>query len=123
MPNYIQIRQSLKYHIDFTGVPLCGMRIRKSKDKTYKYLFQGVVSGCENPDKVCKRCEKIKKKNNPQVAEIDKKCVWTYNGTYGYYETICGHGFEFVDGNPDKNHFKFCPYCGNKIDENIEQPF
>jgi peptide subunit release factor 1 (eRF1) len=58
--------------------------------------------------------------------EIEKKCIWIYNYNYNYYETMCGHAFEFTDGDPDKNHFQYCPYCGNKIEEikeNQEQPF
>lgn len=33
------------------------------------------------------------------------------------YETGCGKGFVFNDDGVSENEFKFCPFCGQAIDE------
>jgi hypothetical protein len=66
MPDYIQIRLTLKYHIDNVGNPLCGI---KSKGKN---VFQEIIPGCENPDRICKRCLRIKKKSRCQKVSINQ---------------------------------------------------
>ena len=45
----------------------------------------------------------------------DKVCIWTYDDDQEVWETTCGEGFCFNDGNPITNNMKFCPFCGNKI--------
>lgn len=47
-----------------------------------------------------------------------KKCKWQYHNYTAHYETDCGHAFEFSNlGGPIINGFKFCPYCGGKIEQ------
>jgi len=50
------------------------------------------------------------------------KCGWKQNWEEGYYETLCGHLFTFIDGGPTENHMKFCCYCGKPIIQ-VEAPF
>lgn len=45
-------------------------------------------------------------------------CAWVETED-GQWETECMEIFEFNDGTPDENGFKFCPYCGTKIEERI----
>ncbi len=48
-------------------------------------------------------------------------CKWHKNGyhweDHGYWETNCDNIFQFNNGGPKDNHFKFCPYCGGLIEE------
>ena len=41
-------------------------------------------------------------------------CIWIEDED-GVYQTSCLHSFEFIDGTPESNHMKFCPYCGKPI--------
>jgi len=41
-------------------------------------------------------------------------CLWIEDDD-GVYQTSCLHSFEFMDGTPERNGMKFCPYCGKLI--------
>ena len=46
------------------------------------------------------------------------KCQWQ-NDCDDTYSTECRNNFFFVDeSGPKENNFKFCPFCGNKIEVN-----
>ena len=69
----------------------------------------------------------VKRKAAKEAATIGKersmaakgKCEWKrYWPDWGdMYDTSCGHMHDFLDGNPEDNHYKFCPYCGLDIQE------
>lgn len=43
-------------------------------------------------------------------------CFWEEVDTGDYYESGCNKkGFQFNDGSPYDNGFKFCPYCGKQL--------
>lgn len=44
-------------------------------------------------------------------------CDWQEEDGNGPWMTTCGNSFEFTDGGPEANGFKFCPYCGKKAVE------
>jgi hypothetical protein len=45
-------------------------------------------------------------------------CKWTLvNEDWSTYETDCGHTFEFTNEGLKENGFRFCPYCGNSIND------
>ena len=44
----------------------------------------------------------------------DKRCIWEYEDTHGYYDTGCSNAFQFVYDEKEKA-FKYCPYCGKEI--------
>ena len=44
----------------------------------------------------------------------DSTCMWLADED-GVWETACDNRFEFSDGGPPENNFKFCPYCGKKL--------
>jgi hypothetical protein len=46
-------------------------------------------------------------------------CIWTENED-GIYETSCGNAFEFMEGTPERNHIRFCPYCGKVLRQSKE---
>jgi len=48
------------------------------------------------------------------TMESKRDCIWTEDDD-GIYQTSCLHSFEFMDGTPELNGMKFCPYCGNLI--------
>ena len=45
------------------------------------------------------------------------RCVWVYDENHDNWNTTCGHAFCFIDGGPNENHMKFCPYRGKKLKE------
>lgn len=49
-------------------------------------------------------------------------CVWENHGESAIWYCGCGkHLFEFTEGGPEENNFKYCPYCGKVlIAEHIE---
>ena len=55
---------------------------------------------------------------NKTVADY---CVWKkgYNQFEDevYWDTSCDNAFQFEDGSPTDNGFKYCPYCGRKLKE------
>ena len=54
------------------------------------------------------------------VAMSDKQtCKWTFDDLDCYYETSCGQSFCFSDDRESltQDGFKFCPYCGEEIEE------
>ena len=51
------------------------------------------------------------------MAHHDKVCKWTYDNCDGCYETSCKNMFEFTVDGIRQNEFKYCPYCGGKIQE------
>jgi len=46
--------------------------------------------------------------------QSEQYCLWTEDDD-GIYQTSCLHSFEFMNGNPELNGMKFCPYCGKLI--------
>lgn len=54
------------------------------------------------------------------------KCVWqcqNFGEEYDYciYETSCDNAFSLNEGLINDLEFKFCPYCGNEIEEKSDQ--
>lgn len=48
-------------------------------------------------------------------AEATVSCFWGTDGEESFWETQCGHAFEFNDGGPKDNGFFYCPYCGHPL--------
>lgn len=50
-----------------------------------------------------------------------KKCIWQLDDSDidsgGPYVTQCDNYFQFNEGTPVKNNFRFCPYCGAELKE------
>lgn len=46
---------------------------------------------------------------------ITKKCKWVYDEDENFYTTNCGESFYFECDGPEEHGFKFCMYCGLKI--------
>ena len=46
-----------------------------------------------------------------------KTCVWAIDDNWDgcMWETSCGQAFQFTDGGPEENSFKFCYHCGKPI--------
>lgn len=52
---------------------------------------------------------------------MKKNCTWKMEDVNGdVYDTDCGNCFQFNDGSPEENKFKFCPYCGRHVKEKTE---
>ena len=56
--------------------------------------------------------------NCPEHCQYNKSergyCLWIEDDD-GVYQTSCLHSFEFMDGTPELNGIKFCPYCGRLV--------
>jgi hypothetical protein len=52
--------------------------------------------------------------NHPYNLQAEQSCIWTEDED-GIYQTSCGNSFEFMNGTPNDNHTKFCPYCGKVL--------
>jgi len=63
------------------------------------------------------RCEEMIKVREFLMNHLESKCKWTEDDTCDFWETACGQLFEFNDGGPVENMFKFCPHCGKPLDE------
>ena len=46
----------------------------------------------------------------------DDVCEWKYNDTEYYWESSCEHLHIFMSDGPKENEYRFCPYCGKKIE-------
>ena len=48
----------------------------------------------------------------------EKSCVWINenDGYFDGYKSACGQIQYFGEGGISDNKYKFCPYCGGKID-------
>jgi len=46
---------------------------------------------------------------------MDGCCEWCREEDHDMFGTGCGNCFEFYDGGPKENNFKYCPYCGKKL--------
>jgi len=46
--------------------------------------------------------------------QSERYCLWIEDDD-GVYQTSCLHSFEFMDGTPEHNGIKYCPYCGKLI--------
>jgi hypothetical protein len=52
-----------------------------------------------------------------------EKCKWTKEtDDWGdpHYFTVCGQGFDFSEGTPAENGFRYCPFCGRRIEADDE---
>lgn len=55
------------------------------------------------------------------MSDLDNPyCAWTLSYD-GQQMTGCGRMFEFFDGGVESNGFKFCPFCGNKIIDPVDE--
>jgi len=55
---------------------------------------------------------------------MEPVCMWTQDGMSEYdsfWESDCRNAFQFNEGSPKDNGFKFCPYCGSSIEIIIKQ--
>jgi hypothetical protein len=55
----------------------------------------------------------------PKNAD-QQECVWTENGR-GSWDLCSGNTYEFYNGGPAENGFKFCPYCGKQVKEQYKE--
>ena len=50
---------------------------------------------------------------------MSKKCKWRFCEEYdmesGHWDTQCGNAFTIMEGSPNDNVMKFCPFCGREI--------
>jgi hypothetical protein len=50
-----------------------------------------------------------------KASEEASTCTWTEDDA-GVYDTTCHNLFQFTEGSPKDNEFRFCCYCGKPIE-------
>ncbi len=50
----------------------------------------------------------------PAIVAAVPSCTWTEDSD-GTWNTKCGEMFQFNEGGPEENNFKFCHGCGKKV--------
>ena len=50
-----------------------------------------------------------------EIGVSDDVCEWKYNDSEYYFESSCKHLQIFMSDGPKENEYRFCPYCGKKI--------
>ena len=73
---------------------------------------------CVNTCQQYKECLRLRTGRQPMEL-----CTWVENDHIGIYQTACGNSFQFIDGTPESNRMKFCPYCGNLIRQKDGKPW
>ena len=51
-------------------------------------------------------------------GNVTKTCKWVScddSWSESVYNTECKHTFIIMEGTPEENNFKYCPYCGGEI--------
>ena len=48
------------------------------------------------------------------------KCEWYLESHEDVWESGCGKPFFFNEDGPKENGFKFCPYCGGRLEVSDE---
>jgi len=71
-----------------------------------------------------KRLDDLRKSSEKELGT----CSWQIPSTtlekeYNLWGTDCGNTYQFYDGGPETNGYKFCPYCGKRIKEVEEDDF
>lgn len=61
--------------------------------------------------------------NNPvgqRGKNMKNYCIWSQEeeGCFDFV-TSCNQDFQFYEGTPKENEFKFCPFCGKEIEEEL----
>ena len=65
-------------------------------------------------DGVCQFCGWVDK------VEVDTRiCVWFKEDSDGPFTTSCNNLFEFNEGGSVVNGFRWCPYCGLALEEEL----
>jgi hypothetical protein len=69
-------------------------------------------------DRDHERTTRVKESREPEGDEAMSKperCHWTYDDTHDAWDTKCGEKYQFNDGGPHENGFRFCHHCGRKL--------
>lgn len=56
-----------------------------------------------------------------EVSMAKKQCRWTLEASpeYSIWETGCGDMFMFTEDGPSENDFRYCPFCGGVLKEDL----
>jgi len=81
--------------------------------------FDFIWKNIDSPLVVRDRINVIKTRSHSHQSE--QYCLWIEDED-GVYQTSCLHSFEFMDGTPERNGIKYCPYCGNLIRQKAGEP-
>ena len=53
-----------------------------------------------------------------KLTDENEKCEWKWEAFEECYSTDCNNSF-IIDGRPQENNFKYCPFCGREIVEKL----
>jgi DNA-directed RNA polymerase subunit RPC12/RpoP len=75
---------------------------------------------CSHCIQTNKRVEELETECERLRASVVGVCVWQYkddNCFYSYWETACEQAFVILEGSPEENNYRHCPYCGKVLVE------
>ena len=55
------------------------------------------------------------------TSGVEAQGQWIHNGLGEYHCTICGKAVYLDNGTPMHEGYKYCPFCGARIGEEVEQ--
>ena len=76
----------------------------------------------EKNDRIRESLDRAKSAIFPPTGKEPKECHWLNNPSLeedDIWQTDCGHEFVLIEGAPSENEMKFCPYCGKKLVERV----
>lgn len=53
------------------------------------------------------------------VLRQGEACKWTYQDYENAWKTDCENIFCIIEGTPEDNEMKYCPYCGKRIEQSL----
>ena len=111
---------------NMAGLPSCLSDTRRSRPagQTPATMIQDGCAYCRISD-FCGDCYKDHEAppcayQSPAPSADSCTCIDEFHE--GNYSTGCGNMFTVMEGTPEENDMKFCPYCGKQLRQSQQHP-
>lgn len=102
--------------------PFCGGEARLFKDSHGNHAINCEVCYCRTAPESTKQVaiqnwngSPMKKKLSAKAKPTEKVCRWIWSNYFRWYDLSCGESISWRKIEVTRD-FKFCPYCGLKIE-------
>lgn len=119
---------------DFGNAQLCSdaLELLKENDIELERIYQNICTyingGCSTDTEADKQhvCETINRifcagGRVVLTSGVEAQGRWIHNGLGEYHCTICGKAVYLDNGSPMVEGYQYCPFCGARINEEVEQ--